>query len=108
MQRDAAPGKSLHVRHRRTVIDRRPMLLLLLQDCEYPSRRRVTWAAGAYGGGPDQNTIAIDIGSLLSDAHDHDHGTGGYGFGHPQKLAFLELIDGRVDGQGGFCAPKRY
>jgi hypothetical protein len=49
----------------------------------------MTRTASAYRGSPDQDAVAINITSLFGDAHDHDHGTRGYGFTHPQKLAFL-------------------
>src|SRR5882757_7812562 len=84
------------------------MLFLLLQDREDPGRSLVTRTASAYRGSPDQDPVAINITSLFSDADDHDHGTGGHGLAHPQKLAFLQLINGSVDWYGGFCAPKRY
>src|ERR1700733_7628615 len=58
MQRDAAPRESLHVGHRRPVIDCRSMLLLLLQHREDSRRSQMTRAAGAYRGSPDQDTVA--------------------------------------------------
>src|ERR1700722_5266913 len=82
------------------------MFLLLLQNRENPGRREVTRSPGADRCSPDQNTVAIDIGSLLGDADDHDHRTCGYGFGHPQELAFLQLADWRIDGHGVLCAPE--
>jgi len=81
------------------------MLLLLLQNCEDSGRGLVTGAAGAHGR-PDQDTVAINIGSLLGDADDHDHRTGGHGFGHPQKLAFLQLSNGVSIGTEAFAPQK--
>src|SRR5580704_18563387 len=68
MQRNAAPRESLHVGHRRTVVDRRSMLFLLLQDRENPGGSQVTRSAGAYRGRPDQDTVAVNITPLFRDA----------------------------------------
>src|ERR1700722_1989678 len=107
MQCNAPPRESLHVWHGRTVIDSRSMLFLLLQHRENSGRSRVTRTAGADGSSPDQDPVAINVRTLFGDADDHNHRTRGHSFAHPQKLAFLQLINGRVDRYRGLCTPKR-
>ena len=106
VQRDTAPSEPLHVGHRRTVVDGRAMLLLLLQDREYAGRRHMSGTAGAHRGRADQDAVAIHVRLLLRDAHDHEDRARGHGIGHPQELTLLEVADGRAGGNRFLGAPE--
>src|SRR5689334_13107763 len=56
MHRDAGPGKSLHVRHRRVVVLFGVVLLALLKNSENSARSFVTFRAGAYSRPPNQDS----------------------------------------------------
>ena len=49
MHGDAAPGESLHVRHRRVVIFLGMMRLFLFENAEHAARRGTAFRAGAHG-----------------------------------------------------------
>ena len=72
---DAAPGKSLHVRHRRVVVFLGAMGLLLFKNGEHTARRVVAFGAGTHRRATNQNAIAINIHRLLWDTHQRDHWT---------------------------------
>lgn len=97
MQRDATPSQTLHIGHGSTVVNGRPMLLLLLQDGEDPDGSRVPRAAGADSSSSDQDAVTIKVRPLFGDADDQDQRPRSYGPAHPQKLPFLQLVGGRVD-----------
>src|SRR4249920_3222016 len=48
MQRDAAPGHALHVRHLCSLVDTRRMMNLFFQDRENTRGSRVTWSPSAH------------------------------------------------------------
>jgi hypothetical protein len=108
MQRDTAPGKSFHVWHRCTVIDRRTVLFLLLENREYAGGCYMARPSAAHRGRADQDAVAINVGLLFRQADHHHHGSRSERLAHPQKLASFQLADRRVDSHRGLCPPKRY
>ena len=66
----------------------------------------MTRSPGADRRGTDQHAVAIHVGALLVEAHDHDHGPRFDRIAHPEKLALAKLIDRRVDRHRGLGSPE--
>ena len=101
MERDAAPGQPLHVRHRRIVVDVRMVVPVLLEDREGPGRRRVAGTAAGDGGDSDQTTVAEDIGALRGEADDDLDRAAAGALGPPDIGAGAEARGLGLDGVSG-------
>ncbi len=97
MQRDARPGEPVHVGHRRIVVGRGMVVLVLLQDLEHAGRRRVAELAGRAGRGGDAHPVAINIEPLVGKRDDDDDRPARRAVGIPVEFAVRELIGGLVD-----------
>jgi len=92
MQRDARPGQPVHVRHRRVVVGRGMVVLVLLQDLEYTRRRSVAEFAGRARRGGDADPIAINIHPLIGQRDDGDDRAGFRALRIPVEFAVGELF----------------
>ena len=103
VQRDARPREPLHVGHRRGVVDARVVVGVLLQDREHAGRRLVALLARRNRRDADHHAVAVDVGELLRQRHDHHHRSVGRDLRMPDELARLELRRRRVhrDADGG-------
>ena len=91
MQRDARPGQPVHVRHRRVVVGRGMVVLVLLQDLEHAGRRCVAELAGRAGRGGDAHAVAVDVDPLIGERDDDEDRAARRAVGIPVELAVLEL-----------------
>jgi hypothetical protein len=83
------------------------MVLVLLQDDEHSGRCIESALAGADGRDTDLHAVAVNVGALFTEAHEHDDGTLGCHCGIPDELAGLQVDWGRLDGLRLLGAPER-
>ena len=93
MQRDARPGQPVHVGHRRIVVGRGMVVLVLLQHHEHAGRRRVPRLAGRAGRDGYADAVAIDVHQLLRQRDDHRDRPGRLAIRMPGELAGLQVGD---------------
>ena len=91
VNRDARPGEALHVGHGRVVVQVRVVIGVLLKDREYARRRFVALLSRGDGRRTDDHAIAIHIGQLLGQRHDHHDRPLGRQFRVPGVFARLQL-----------------
>src|SRR3954463_10172496 len=108
MQRNAAPGKPLHVRHRRIVIDVGEVILVLLQDGEHAGGRLVALLAGADRGDAGEHTVAVHVGALLVERNDHEQWAAAGDVAEPDELALLQGREWCVGGTRFLRTPERH